>query len=120
MIRFLGAPRGIGEPFLGESLEGARTTLRCNDQFAQLKAAEEGLGIIEAACYFGDKSPGIRRVWPHDPPVLKPMWLLFHEDMRRATRVRVLSDAIVETFQQHIAELRSGTRARSRVQSASD
>src|SRR5262249_17291351 len=35
LIRFLGAPRGIGEPFVGESLEGASTALRCNDQSVQ-------------------------------------------------------------------------------------
>jgi len=114
LIRFLGAPRGIGEPFIGESLEGARTVVRCNDQFVQLKAAAEGLGIIEMACYFGDNFPGIRRVWPHDPPVLKALWLLCPEDMRRATRIRVLSSAIVDAFQQNSKVLRSGSQSRGK------
>jgi hypothetical protein len=59
LVRFLGAPRGIGEPFVGESLEGACTALRCNDQSVQLKAPAVDLGIVETACYFGDQFPGI-------------------------------------------------------------
>jgi DNA-binding transcriptional LysR family regulator len=117
LIRFLGAPRGIGEPFVGESLEGACTALRCNDQSVQLKAAAEGLGIVETACYFGDRFPGISRVWPADPPVLEPIWLLFHEDIRRATRIRVLSTAIVDAFGRKAKVLRFGLQARSRGRS---
>jgi len=119
VIRFLGAPRGIGEPFPGESLEGARTVLRCNDQFVQLKAAAQGLGIVEMACYFGDSFPGIRRLWPNSPPVLKALWLLCHEDMRRATRISILSSAIVDSFQRNSKVLRSGLGARNRPENPS-
>jgi molybdate transport repressor ModE-like protein len=115
LIRFFGAPRGIGAPFIGESLEGARTALRCNQQFVQLKAAADGLGIIEMACCFADGCPGIRRVWPQEPPVLKPVWLLYHEDLRRATRVREVSSAIIDAFQRKSKTLRFGRNPRAKL-----
>jgi molybdate transport repressor ModE-like protein len=114
VIRFLGAARGTSEAFVGEPIDGARTALRCNNQFAQFKACADGLGIIEAACCFADDCPGIRRLWPGDPPVLKPAWLLCHEDMRRATRIRVVSSAIVNAFEQKSKLLRFGLHTRGR------
>jgi DNA-binding transcriptional LysR family regulator len=115
LIRFPNPPRNLAQPFfLGEAVEGAHTALRSNDQFVHLKAAAAGVGIAEMACYFADGFPAVRRVWPCEQPLLKPVWLLYHAEMRRAARVRVVAAAIVEFFEKQAKVLRFGRQNRAR------
>src|SRR5262249_13971334 len=65
LITFAGAPAATSPFFMGESLEGARIALRCNNPLIQLKAAANDIGIAELACFLGDTSPDLVRVWPH-------------------------------------------------------
>jgi len=95
--------------FMGESLVGARVALRTNDQFAQRRATAEGIGISELACFFGDEHPRLVRLWPQEPPTLRPLLLITHEDLRRSTRIRVVSSALVEAFKREARVLRYGS-----------
>ena len=54
LITFAGAPAATSPFFMGESLEGARIALRCNNPFIQLEAAANHIGIAELACFLGD------------------------------------------------------------------
>jgi DNA-binding transcriptional LysR family regulator len=108
LISFPGMPRLARPFFLGESLEGARYAVRSNDQHVQLTAACEGLGICELACFFGDSHPEVVRVWSEEPPNLRPAWLITHQDLRRATRIRVVSAAIAAAFERKAKTLRYG------------
>jgi len=100
LITFMGAPVSLRSRFfMGESLEGARVLVRSNDQVAQLRATANSLGIIELACFFGDSDSEVTRVWPDEAPTLRPLWLVTHQDLRRSTRIRVVSCAIAEAFQ---------------------
>ena len=114
IITYLGAPSSLRSRFfMGESQEGARVAVRSNDQIAQLTAAAVGLGITESACFCADRFPGVTRVWPDEAPTLRPVWLITHEDLRRATRIRVVSTVIAEAFQRE-ARLLRGQRQVSR------
>jgi hypothetical protein len=54
---------GSNEPiFHGESLEGARGALRCDNPRIQVRAAASNVGIVETACFLGDSSPDLVRV----------------------------------------------------------
>ena len=53
---------------MGESLEGARIALRCDNPLVQLKAATNDVGIAELACFLGDSSPDLVRMWPQEAP----------------------------------------------------
>ena len=98
LITFTGAPEATGPFFMGESLEGARIALRCDNPLIQVQAAASHVGIVEAACFLGDSSPGLVRVWPDEAPARRVAWLIVHQDMRRAARIRAVSTVIIETF----------------------
>jgi len=115
LISYVGTPSpGFGPLFMKESVEGAKIVLRSNDKTVQARGAAEGLGICELSCVFGDEYPGVVRVWPHEEPMLRPIWMVIHEDLRRAARIRLLSVAIAEAFQRNAKLLRHGHQRRAR------
>jgi DNA-binding transcriptional LysR family regulator len=109
LISYIGTPSsGFGPLFMNESVEGAKIALRSNDKTVQASGAAAGLGICELSCVFGDEQPDLVRVWPHEEPTLRPIWLVVHEDLRRAARIRLLSSAIAEAFRRNARLLRHG------------
>ena len=109
LITFTGAPAATSPFFLGESMENARTAMQCNNPLIQMQAAREGIGIAELACFLGDQSELVR-VWPCEPPLLRPVWLLVHQDLRGSTRVKLVSAVIVDAFRRNAKILRDGQR----------
>jgi DNA-binding transcriptional LysR family regulator len=75
-----------------------RMTLRSNTMTALLAAARAGLGCAVLPCIAAEGDPALRRLpAPRAMPVL-PLWLLYHEDLRRSPRVRAavaFVDAVV-------------------------
>jgi DNA-binding transcriptional LysR family regulator len=114
LITFTGAPAAMSPFFMGESLEGARIALRCDDPLIQLRAAASNVGIVEAACCFGDSSPDLLRVWPEKAPARRVVWLILHQDMRRAARIRAVSTAIGDAFRRQRSILEDGYRPLSK------
>ncbi|RFC64471.1 LysR family transcriptional regulator [Fulvimarina endophytica] len=57
-------------------------------------AVEAGLGIGHLPCFIGDGRPHLRRLAPPEPAFATDLWLLTHEDLRRAARVRIFSDFV--------------------------
>jgi DNA-binding transcriptional LysR family regulator len=88
--------------------------LRSNDIAVHARGAAAGIGICELSCVFGDEQRGLVRVWPNEKPTLRPIWMVIHEDLRRAARIRLLSSAIVEAFQRNSELLRYGRPRRVR------
>jgi DNA-binding transcriptional LysR family regulator len=99
LIAFTGAPAATSPFFMGEALDGARTALRCDNAFIQMRAAAAGVGIAELACFLGETTPDLARVWPERPPARRTAWLIVHQDMRRAARIRAVSAGIADAFQ---------------------
>jgi len=108
LITFTGAPSATSPFFLGESLEGARVSVRCDNPLIQLEAAAKGAGIAELACFLGDDSSEVVRIWPPEQPVLRPVWLIVHQDLRRSARVKAVSAAIVDAFRRDARVLLHG------------
>jgi DNA-binding transcriptional LysR family regulator len=111
LVTFTGAPPAMSPFFMGESLEGARIALRCDNPLIQRRAAANGLGIAELACFLGDSSPDLARVWPAEPPARRTAWLVVHQDMRRSARIRAVSAAIGDMFRRQRKILEHGARA---------
>ena len=111
LITFTGAPAAMGAFFMGEKLEGARIALRCDNPLIQLRAAASDAGIAEAACYLGDPEPDLVRVWPDAAPTRRVLWLIMHQDMRRAARIKAVSGAITEAFRRQRRVLEHGSGA---------
>jgi DNA-binding transcriptional LysR family regulator len=110
LITFTGAPAAISPVFLGESLDGARVALRCDNPLVQRAAVANDVGIAELACFLGDCFPDVTRVWPHEAPARRTVWLILHEDMRRSARIRAVSAAITESFRHQRNTLAEGIR----------
>ena len=110
LISFTGAPAAASPFFMGEALDGARTALRCDSPFIQLRAAAEGVGIAELACFLGEAAPDLVRLWPERPPARRAAWLIVHQDMRRAARIRAVSAGIADAFRRQRKALEDGVR----------
>jgi DNA-binding transcriptional LysR family regulator len=112
LIAYTGAPTAMSPFFMGESLEGARIALRCNNSLIQVRVAASHVGIVEAACFLGDASPDLVRVWPDEAPARRVAWLILHQDMQRAARVKAVSGVITEAFRRQRKLLELGSTAR--------
>jgi DNA-binding transcriptional LysR family regulator len=110
LITFTGAPAATSPFFMGEPLEGARIALRCDNPFIQLTAAANDIGIAELACFLGDSSPDLVRVWPDEAPAHRAAWLIVHQDMRRSARIRAVSAAIGDVFRRQRRILVQGSQ----------
>jgi DNA-binding transcriptional LysR family regulator len=108
LITFTGTPAATSPFFMGESLEGAHIALRCDNPLIQCRAAANEAGIAELACFLGDTSPGLVRVWPNEPPARRTAWLIIHQDMRRSARIKAVSGAISDAFRRHRRILATG------------
>ena len=93
---------------MGESLESARIALRCDNPLIQLRAAANGVGIAELACFLGGTSADLVRVWPKEPPARRTAWLIIHQDMRRSARIKAVSGAISDAFRRQRKILEMG------------
>jgi DNA-binding transcriptional LysR family regulator len=87
---------------------------RCNNPLIQLQAAANGIGIAELACFLADDCADLVRIWPDEPPALRSVWLVMHEDLRRSARIRVASSAIVDAFRRHRRILQHGSGGRGK------
>ena len=92
---------------MGEALEGARVAVRCDNPIIQLKAAASEVGIAEVACFLGDATHDVVRIWPDEPPALRPVWLIVHQDLRRSARIKVVLSAIADSFRHQSGLLRN-------------
>jgi len=110
LIAFTGAPAAMSPFFMGESLEGARVALCCDSPIIQVRAAASDVGIVEAACFLGDASPGLVRVWPAEAPAPRVAWLIMHPDMQRAARIKAVSSVITEAFRRQQGTLQHGCK----------
>lgn len=108
LITFTGAPAATSPFFMNESVEEARIALRCDNPLIQLQAAANGIGIAELACFLGDDCANVVRLWPGEPPALRSVWLVLHEDLRRSARIRVVSSIIGDTFRRQRKILQHG------------
>jgi DNA-binding transcriptional LysR family regulator len=74
--------------YLSALVPPERMVLRSNTTQALLEAARAGLGCAVLPCFVGEGDPALRRVpTPRAMPPM-PLWLLYHEDLRRSPRVR--------------------------------
>ena len=113
LITFTGAPAATSLFFMGESLDGGRVAIRCDSPLIQLRAAANEVGIAELACFLGDSSRELVRIWPDEPPARRTAWLVIHQDMRRSARIRVVSVSIGEAFRSQRKTLAQGRPIRA-------
>ena len=74
----------------------ARVVARCNTMTALVSAARSGIGLAALPTTIGDDDSGLMRVLGPIPNLKTRFYLLIHEDMKDAPRVRTLFDYIVD------------------------
>lgn len=78
-----------------KTLKGARVRLRADTFTALANASAQGIGLVALPCFFADAVPGLRRVHPVVEELASDLWVLTHEDVRSAARIRALVDHLV-------------------------
>jgi DNA-binding transcriptional LysR family regulator len=111
LITFTGVPSAISPFFMGESLEGARVARVAIIRLSSLRL-RRARWAAELACFIGDASPDVVRMWPNESPALRPVWLIVHQDLRRSARIKVVSSAIADAFRHQSGVLRNRSQAR--------
>ena len=69
-----------------------RVVLRVDTESGMQAACAAGIGAAVLACFAGDVDPRLQRLSPPLPEFDHGLWLLTHEDLRGAARVRALLD----------------------------
>lgn len=87
---------------LRQMARGARVSLRCDDVDAQLAAARAGFGIVALFTYMRLKAPELVRVLPDRFDVPMDIWLVTHDEVRDAARVRCVLDFLWASFQEDL------------------
>jgi DNA-binding transcriptional LysR family regulator len=88
------------QAWLLTQLGSRRVALRSSDAQAQAQACASGLGVALLPDYLGDKDPRLQRLDSTLTPPLRELWMLVHDDIRRAPRVRAVMDFLISTLAQ--------------------
>lgn len=71
---------------------------RTNDVITMAIAARAGLGVAVLPYFVGEDDPGLIRLPSPEPPPVRDIWLVVHDDLRRAPRVRAVMEFLIETI----------------------
>jgi len=96
--------------WIEEHAARGRVVLRTINTLAQVTSAVAGLGIALLPCYAGDVEPELVRLVAPSKCITNPIWLVVHQDMRHAARIRACSDFLAESVRAQARRLR-GERA---------
>ena len=86
---------------LADLVPPERIALRANSMHALQEAARTGLGATLLSCFSGESDPGLRRLPAPRAMTPLPLWLLFHEDLRRSPRLRAAVAFLDSTIAAH-------------------
>ena len=84
--------------WLADAAPAASVVYRTNSLVNQLVAARTGIGLAVLPCYLGDPEPDLARALPGGPvpALVRELWVVTHQDLRRTARVRAFFDAVAE------------------------
>ncbi|SFC95055.1 DNA-binding transcriptional regulator, LysR family [Bosea sp. CRIB-10] len=86
-------------------LPKSEIVLRADSLLAMQQAAVAGLGLVALPCYLGDSVPALACVRRPMPEIETALWILTHEDLRAAARVRAFTDFAYGAFRKRRALL---------------
>ena len=91
-------PLAPQQQWLDKVAAGRRHVLRTNDLGTQYQAVLAGLGVAVLPDYFAQQPLPIVRIDGYACPVKRKVWIVMHEDVRRAPRVRAVADRLIAMF----------------------
>jgi DNA-binding transcriptional LysR family regulator len=72
-----------------------------------------GFGIALLPCYLGDEDRSLVRLAPPEPVVTYGVWLVVHEDLQHAARIRACADFLAEAIRAEAPRFAGKKRARA-------
>ena len=78
--------------YLGDVVPGLRASYQSSSVFAQLKACRAGYGLCVLPYYMGNMFDDLVAVMPRTIPIHRDYWLVCHNDVIDAARIRPLID----------------------------
>jgi DNA-binding transcriptional LysR family regulator len=84
------------QKWLDERLDGRRIVMWTNDVLSQANAAANGFGVAILPEFVGEGYPGLELLSATAIPPPREIWMLVHDDLRRAPRIRAVMDFMVE------------------------
>ena len=75
---------------------GRPVVFRANDAASLAAAARAGMGVALLPHFLGDGDPTLASLPSPEPPPRRDIWMVVHDDLRRALRIRVVMDFLVE------------------------
>lgn len=85
-----------GLDYLSEILPGVRASYQSSSIQAQLAATKEGFGLGVLPYFVAHAHPDLVPVLPREVRIERDYWLICHDDLAAAPRIRILSDFIRE------------------------
>ena len=89
--RLMNALNGMGLPVSKRNFP-----LLSASQIAQWQMVKQGLGIGIMPEEIGDGEPLVQQVLPDFPPLVFPIWLTTHRELRNSRRIRIVYDLLAE------------------------
>lgn len=86
-------------------LPKSEIVLRADSLLAMQQAAVAGLGLVALPCYLGDSVPALACVRRPISEMETALWILTHEDLRAAARVRAFTEFAYGAFRKRRALL---------------
>jgi DNA-binding transcriptional LysR family regulator len=91
---------------LGLGLTKANFPLLTESYLVMWELVRQGVAIGIMDAHIGDADPAVRRVLPNLEPLVFPIWLVAHRELKTNRRIRMVFDFLVE-------ELRRGRQERA-------
>jgi DNA-binding transcriptional LysR family regulator len=85
---------GLNE--LGLSLTKKNFTIQTENHLVQWQLAKQGLGICIVPEDIGDAEPLVQQVLPDIEPMVFPIWLTAHRELKTSRRVRLVFDLLAD------------------------
>lgn len=79
---------------LGFPVDKKNFPVVCDNHIVQWQCVKQGVGIGVATKNIGDAEPLVRRVLPKMDPIIVPLWLVTHRELKTSKRVRTVFDML--------------------------
>lgn len=89
-----GVAGGMLSRFIKARVPPERIVIRLNAVATLRGAIGSGIGIGLLPCFEGDADPALARLREPEPELRADLWILTHQDLRRAARVRAFMDHV--------------------------
>jgi DNA-binding transcriptional LysR family regulator len=89
----------FNQMLFGNVLPDCRFKHQADSMTAMQLMVRNGLGVTLLPCYVADQDPSLRRAEPDPVPgVSFDLWILYHPDVRRVSRIRLFADFIADVI----------------------